>query len=104
MTDQKQTTDMERISARLMSFRAERGWSLDETANRCGLSKSHVWSLERGSSCNPTIRMVRCLADGFGVPLAAFLDETYSPRLHPTAIAIAVQVDRAIKEARAHVR
>ena len=39
----------------LKLFRANRGMSLQDVATAAGLSKAHIWDLERGHSNNPSI-------------------------------------------------
>lgn len=42
--------------------------SLQEVATAAGLSKSHVWEIEKGRSKNPTIALVLALSKALGVP------------------------------------
>ena len=39
-------------------FRENRGMSLQDVADAAGISKAHVWDLERGKSVNPTIETI----------------------------------------------
>lgn len=57
----------------LKSIRSERGWSLDLTAARTGVSKAMLGQIERGESA-PTIATLWKIATGLGVPMTALLE------------------------------
>ena len=57
----------------LKAIRSERGWSLDQTAARTGVSKAMLGQIERGESA-PTIATLWKLATGLGVPMTALLE------------------------------
>jgi transcriptional regulator with XRE-family HTH domain len=57
----------------LKSIRRERGWSLDQTAARTGVSKAMLGQIERGESA-PTIATLWKIATGLGVPMTALLE------------------------------
>ena len=42
------------ISERLFSLRQKSGQSLQQVADAIGVSKAHVWELEKGRSTNPS--------------------------------------------------
>lgn len=46
------------------------GLSLQEVADRAGITKSHMWELERGRAVNPTIWTVYGLSRALGVPFS----------------------------------
>jgi len=50
--------------------RATLGLSLQEVADRAGITKSHMWELEQGRSVNPTIWTVYGLSRALGVPFS----------------------------------
>jgi len=58
----------------LKSIRSERGWSLDQTAARTGVSKAMLGQIERGESA-PTVATLWKIATGLGVPMTALLEE-----------------------------
>jgi len=65
--------------ARIMqSFRAERGWSLDQLASRSGVSKGVLVSLEQERS-NPNLATLARIADAFGVPVTRMLEVSDEP-------------------------
>lgn len=52
----------------ILEERANLGLSLQEVADRAGITKSHMWELEQGRSINPTIRTVHAIAKALGIP------------------------------------
>ena len=55
------------IGQRLFSLRQKRGESLQQVADAVGVSKAHVWELEKGRSKNPSFELVNKLAGHFDV-------------------------------------
>lgn len=55
------------IGERLFSLRQKTGESLQAVADKVGVSKAHVWELEKGRSKNPSFELVRKLATHYGV-------------------------------------
>jgi transcriptional regulator with XRE-family HTH domain len=79
--------------------RAALGLSLQEVADRAGITKSHMWELEQGRSVNPTVWTVYGLSQALGIPFtrmaAGALNDTEdkdtplkSPANQPSAEAI----------------
>lgn len=90
--------DIAGIQARMAQARADRSMSLEEVAQASGLTKSHVWELEKGRSRNPTIRAVwgisRALAVSPAWLLGLAVDQ--SP-IDPLALEIAALIDRRVR-------
>lgn len=87
------------ISRRCIKLREQRDFSLQEVADRAGLSKSHVWELERGRARNPTVDTAVRLARAFGVSLdymTGLSDD--APTLHPEALRIACEIDVLLRK------
>lgn len=57
------------LGAKLAQLRLRKGKSLQEVADAVGVSKTHIWQLEKGSSQNPSVELLRKLAEYFSVPL-----------------------------------
>ena len=55
------------LGSRLKDLRLNKGVSLQVVADAIGASKPHVWELERGTSKNPSLELVKKLANYFGV-------------------------------------
>lgn len=63
-----------RIAERLARLRAERGWSLDELAERTGISRATLSRLER-SELSPTAAMLGRLCGSYGWTLSRLMAE-----------------------------
>ena len=72
---------MKIFAARLKELRLKKGLSLQEVADAAKASKAHVWELETGKSRNPSIELIKKLADLFEVGVADLIGENPdSPR------------------------
>lgn len=84
-----------RISLTLKELRREKGWSLDKTAEKTGVSKAMLGQIEREES-SPTIATLWKIASGFDTSFSSFIENTHSEfdkpvlrsgptqQLHPT--------------------
>ena len=55
-----------KVEAKVRALRKKQGWSQDVFADRSGLHRAHVGSIERGES-NVTLQTLKILADTLGV-------------------------------------
>jgi transcriptional regulator with XRE-family HTH domain len=63
----------------LCRSRNELGWSLQKLADRVGITKAHLWELEKGHTQNPTLAVIVGLARALGMSpaeLVALLTDT----------------------------
>lgn len=69
-----------KISSTLKELRSQRGWSLDVTSQKTGVSKAMLGQIERGES-SPTIATLWKIASGFDVSFSSFVEdvEAYQP-------------------------
>jgi transcriptional regulator with XRE-family HTH domain len=71
-----------RFGARIRQLRTDRGWSQEELADRAGLHRTYIGSVERGEQ-NISLVNVEKLAATLGVSLAelfsSFNDKTAPP-------------------------
>lgn len=58
------------LGAKLAELRLRKGESLQDVANAASVSKTHIWHMEKGTSGNPSMALLRKLADHFSVPVA----------------------------------
>lgn len=58
---------MSELGPMIKRLRTERGMSLQQLANAAGLSKAHVWDLERSASDNPSVEALAGLGAALGV-------------------------------------
>jgi transcriptional regulator with XRE-family HTH domain len=55
------------LGATLTRLRQEKKESLQDVADAIGSSKTHVWELEKGRATNPSMDLLKKLADHFDV-------------------------------------
>jgi transcriptional regulator with XRE-family HTH domain len=63
------------LATRVAKLRRTQGQSLQDVADAVGVSKAHVWELEKGKADNPSMALVTHLADHFGVTVALLVGE-----------------------------
>ena len=63
------------IGRRIKELRLGKNESLQDVASAVGVSKAHIWELEKGRTDNPSIGLVTRLADHFGVSIRYLVDE-----------------------------
>jgi transcriptional regulator with XRE-family HTH domain len=63
------------LKDRLTQLRLAKGESLQDVADAVGVSKAHIWELEKGRTDNPSMALVTKLADHFELSLAALVGE-----------------------------
>lgn len=63
------------LGRRITELRMKRGQSLQQVADAVGVSKAHIWELEKGRAANPSMNLVTRLADHFGVKVAYLVGE-----------------------------
>ena len=67
------------IGEKLFSLRQKSGASLQQVADKVGVSKAHVWELEKGRSKNPSFDLVRKLAAHYGVSIDVLTGDAAEP-------------------------
>ena len=67
------------LGERLNSLRRKSGESLQNVADAVGISKAHIWELEKGRSRNPSFDLMQKLAGHFGVAVSVLTGETEEP-------------------------
>lgn len=63
------------FAKRLHELRVKQRLSLQQVADKVGISKAHVWNLEKGQADNPSMELVMKLADLFRVSVADLAGE-----------------------------
>ena len=63
------------LKDRVRELREKEGLSLQELADLVGVSKAHLWDLEQGRSKNPSIELLKKLADKLKVSVADLVGE-----------------------------
>jgi transcriptional regulator with XRE-family HTH domain len=65
------------IGARITQLRLAKKESLQQVADAVGVSKAHIWELEKGRTDNPSMALVTRLADHFRVSVAFLVGEDH---------------------------
>lgn len=94
------------IGERLFDLRQNSGESLQQVADAVGVSKAHVWELEKGRSRNPSFELVRALARHFGVSIDVLVGDEAAPtmkeqridRIHRGLIALSDRDQRIVEQ------
>jgi transcriptional regulator with XRE-family HTH domain len=77
------------FAKRLHELRIAKRLSLQDVANAAGISKAHVWNLEKGLADNPSMDLVVKLADLFRVRVADLVGENPdAPDEDPAVVAM----------------
>lgn len=63
------------VGLNVRRFREELGFSQEELAFDCGLHRTYVSGVERGVR-NPTVLVLKKIADGLGIPTSKLLEPT----------------------------
>jgi transcriptional regulator with XRE-family HTH domain len=63
------------LALRVGKLRRGKNQSLQHVADAVGVSKAHIWELEKGRADNPSMALVTRLADHFGVSVAYLVGE-----------------------------
>jgi transcriptional regulator with XRE-family HTH domain len=73
------------VAANLRALRGRRNWSLDQLAQRAGVSKGVLVTLE-GDRGNPSLTTLCRLADAFSVSLTELVDTERAPMLRQASV------------------
>lgn len=88
------------LGTRIKLLRELRDMTLQQVADAAGLTKSHIWELEKGRAVNPTVNAVWGISAALCVSPAMLLGiDDKMPPIEPVALKIAGMVDREIKAA-----
>jgi len=63
------------LGEKLAALRLGRRESLQDVADAVGVSKAHIWELEKGRADNPSLGLVTRLAEHFRVSVASLAGE-----------------------------
>ena len=62
------------VGLNVKRIRSERGWSQEKLGFESGLDRTYISGIERGAR-NPTVRVLKEIADALGVRPALLLDD-----------------------------
>ena len=63
------------LGVKLKELRLAKGDSLQTVADAVEVSKPHIWELERGTTKNPSLNLIKKLAGYFGESVEYLIDE-----------------------------
>lgn len=63
------------LGRRITDLRLKKKQSLQAVADAVGVSKAHIWELEKARTDNPSMALVTRLADHFGVSVSYLVGE-----------------------------
>ena len=63
------------LATRIADLRRKRKESLQDVAAAVGVTKTHIWELERGRAKNPSLAVIKGLANHFGISIASLVGE-----------------------------
>lgn len=63
------------LGAKIAELRLKKSQSLQDVADAVGVSKAHIWELEKGRTDNPSVTLVQRLADHFEVSIGFLVGE-----------------------------
>lgn len=63
------------LATRIAELRRQRDESLQDVADAVGVTKTHIWELERGRTKNPSLAVIEGLANHFRVSIASLVGE-----------------------------
>jgi len=63
------------IATKLKELRARNNVSLQKLADEVKVSKAHIWDIERGESRNPSMELLKRIADYFKISIADLVEE-----------------------------
>lgn len=83
------------IGSKIKQLRTQRRESLQGLATAVGASKAHIWDIERGESKNPSLDLLRRIADHFKISIGELVGESPSAEGEPADL---VAMYRGLKD------
>ena len=81
----------------MAEVRSARGMTLEQVANAAGMTKSHIWELEKGRSSNPSVKAVWAISGALCVTPAWLLGlDPEQPPVDPLALEIAALINERL--------
>ena len=92
------------VATKLAELRRQAKQSLQAVADAVGVSRAHVWEIETGRTKNPSLDIVRRLADHYGVSVGWFAGEVDDGTVDQQANALYQTLQSLSPENRQHVK
>jgi transcriptional regulator with XRE-family HTH domain len=66
------------LGSKLYDLRAKKAESLQQAADNIGITKTHIWELEKGKSANPSAELLKKISDYYKVTIDYLIDPNQS--------------------------
>lgn len=76
------------LAVKLLKLREQSGESVQQVAEAVSVSRAHLWEIETGRTKNPSLELVRRLADHFKVSVAWLVGEVPEEKADDKAAAL----------------
>lgn len=83
------------IGSKLKELRTRKNVSLQELATAVQASKAHIWDIERGASQNPSLELLKRIADYFKISISELVEENPRAEGEPEEL---IAMYRGLKE------
>ena len=88
-----------RVPERIKAAREAHGLSLSKAAERMGITKAALWSVEQGK-VDPRFSTLKTIGQAYGLTVGQLVDGGEPlPTLHPFALRIAIEIDSQLRRA-----
>jgi transcriptional regulator with XRE-family HTH domain len=92
------------LANKLAELRKSSGQSLQGVAEAVGASRAHIWEVETGRTKNPSIDLVRRLADHFRVSVGWLIGEVPDEHSDPHIAALYRSLQSLSRQNRQHIQ
>ncbi len=92
------------IAKKIAALRKRSKQSLQGVADAVGASRAHIWEVETGRTKNPSIDLVRRLADHFNVSVGWLVGEIPDETIDPHGVALYRALQTLSPENRQHLQ
>ena len=92
------------LANKLANLRRDSGQSLQAVAEAVGASRAHIGEVETGRTKNPSLELVRKIADHFKVSVAWLVDEVPDERADPHLAALYRSLQALSPQNRQHIQ
>lgn len=89
------------IGSKIKQLRTSTRESLQDLATAVGASKAHIWDIERGESKNPSLDLLRRIADHFKISIGELVGESPNAEGEPADL---IAMYRGLKDLEASDR
>ena len=79
------------LGSKLYDLRTQKDESLQQVADNIGITKTHIWELEKGKSANPSAELLKKIAAYYRVTIDYLIDSNQSePNVNDEEVILSV--------------